>query len=204
MIGSFADLAARIGRPLPPDFDPHKPHIDGYTWPAKSGKGTMRRVPQVIDTWFDSGSMPFAQWHFPFENRERFARQYPADFIAEGNQAALYLSTEFGGNSDQVKVVEILGASGSAPAKHRAEGFAATVGKGNNLKVIDQEAGDWTKDSGAAAMRKLFGLRPAPEFLAWLEARGIFAAGQLVLTDAGAHPLIGELPRILDASTTAR
>jgi isoleucyl-tRNA synthetase len=44
----------------------------------------MRRVPQVIDTWFDSGSMPFAQWHFPFENRESFESHYPADFIAEG------------------------------------------------------------------------------------------------------------------------
>jgi isoleucyl-tRNA synthetase len=84
VIGSYADLAARIGRPLPDDFDPHKPHIDQYTWPAKSGTGTMRRVPEVIDTWFDSGSMPFAQWHYPFENREVVAAQYPADFICEG------------------------------------------------------------------------------------------------------------------------
>ena len=44
----------------------------------------MRRVPEVIDAWFDSGSMPFAQWHYPFEHRERVAAQYPADFIAEG------------------------------------------------------------------------------------------------------------------------
>ena len=44
----------------------------------------MRRTPEVIDAWFDSGSMPFAQWHYPFENREKFERQYPADFIAEG------------------------------------------------------------------------------------------------------------------------
>jgi len=73
-----------VSSPLPADFDPHKPHVDQYTWPAPSGTGTMRRVPQVIDTWFDSGSMPFAQWHYPFENREEFARQYPGDFIAEG------------------------------------------------------------------------------------------------------------------------
>lgn len=84
VIGSYADLAARIGEPLDSAFDPHKPYIDRYTWPAKSGRGTMRRVPEVIDTWFDSGSMPFAQWHFPFEGRETFARHYPADFIAEG------------------------------------------------------------------------------------------------------------------------
>ena len=84
VIGSFARLAERTGRPLGDDFDPHKPHIDGYTWPCAACDGTMRRVPEVIDTWFDSGSMPFAQWHFPFENREEFAQQYPGDFIAEG------------------------------------------------------------------------------------------------------------------------
>ena len=84
VIGSYADLAHRIGRALPEDFDPHKPHIDQYTWPAPSGKGTMRRVPEVIDTWFDSGSMPFAQWHYPFENTDVVAAQFPADFICEG------------------------------------------------------------------------------------------------------------------------
>ena len=44
----------------------------------------MRRAPEVIDTWFDSGSMPFAQWHYPFENRDTIVEQFPADFIAEG------------------------------------------------------------------------------------------------------------------------
>ncbi len=84
VIGSFAHLAVQTGHTLGADFDPHKPHIDGYTWPCAECDGTMRRVPEVIDTWFDSGSMPFAQWHFPFEHGDEFARQYPADFIAEG------------------------------------------------------------------------------------------------------------------------
>ncbi len=84
VVGSYADLAAFSGRELPADFDPHKPYIDAYTWPAPSGTGTMRRVPEVIDTWFDSGSMPFAQWHYPFENAEKFRANYPGDFIAEG------------------------------------------------------------------------------------------------------------------------
>ena len=84
VIGSYAELAARTGRPLPEAFDPHKPFIDRYVWPARSGTGTMRRVNEVIDAWFDSGAMSFAQWHYPFENREQFARSYPADFIAEG------------------------------------------------------------------------------------------------------------------------
>ncbi len=84
VIGSFAHLAVKTGHALGADFDPHKPHIDTYTWACTACDGTMRRVSEVIDTWFDSGSMPFAQWHFPFEHREEFARQYPADFIAEG------------------------------------------------------------------------------------------------------------------------
>ena len=85
-VGSYAELAERVGSALPNDFDPHKPYVDAYHWACRKPgcSGQMRRVPEVIDTWFDSGSMPFAQWHYPFENRERFAAQYPADFIAEG------------------------------------------------------------------------------------------------------------------------
>ena len=83
-VSSYAELAKRSGAPLPADFDPHKPFIDAYTWPCAQCDGTMRRVPEVIDTWFDSGSMPFAQWHYPFEHRDLVARYYPADFIAEG------------------------------------------------------------------------------------------------------------------------
>jgi isoleucyl-tRNA synthetase len=84
VLGSYAELAAKAGVTLGADFDPHKPFVDAYTWPAPSGTGTMRRVTEVIDTWFDSGSMPFAQWHYPFENTDVVARQYPGDYIAEG------------------------------------------------------------------------------------------------------------------------
>jgi isoleucyl-tRNA synthetase len=82
-IGGYAELAERAGAKLPEGFDPHKPFIDRYEFKCKCG-GTMKRTPEVIDAWFDSGSMPFAQWHFPFENKEKFARYFPADFIAEG------------------------------------------------------------------------------------------------------------------------
>jgi isoleucyl-tRNA synthetase len=84
VVGSFAELAERWGRPLPPDFDPHKPHIDGYVWPCRECGGTMRRVPEVIDAWFDSGAMPVAQWHYPFEGESEFRAHFPADYICEG------------------------------------------------------------------------------------------------------------------------
>ncbi|HET7188447.1 MAG TPA: isoleucine--tRNA ligase [Gemmatimonadaceae bacterium] len=85
-IGSYSDLAARSGAPLPADFDPHKPHVDGYSWACTVNGcgGTMRRTPEVVDAWFDSGSMPFAQWHYPFENADQVASHFPADYIAEG------------------------------------------------------------------------------------------------------------------------
>ena len=85
-IGSFAELAERTGATLSHDFDPHKPTVDHYTWRCRvpGCAGTMRRAPEVIDTWYDSGSMSFAQWHYPFENREQIVEQFPADFIAEG------------------------------------------------------------------------------------------------------------------------
>ncbi len=84
LIGSFADLERRWGRPLPADFDPHRPHVDAIELTCEGCGGTMKRVPYVIDVWYDSGSMPFAQHHHPFENREVFARSFPADFISEG------------------------------------------------------------------------------------------------------------------------
>ena len=61
----------------------HKPYIDKVKWSCECG-GEMVRVPQLIDCWYDSGAMPFAQWHYPFENREKFREQFPASFISEG------------------------------------------------------------------------------------------------------------------------
>lgn len=83
VIGSFAELAERVGG-LPEGFDPHKPWIDELVWPCRSCGGEMHRTPEVIDVWFDSGAMPFAQWHYPFENEEAWRRHFPADFICEG------------------------------------------------------------------------------------------------------------------------
>jgi len=82
-IGSLAELAERAGG-LPENFDPHRPFIDAITFPSRDGRGIMRRAPSVVDVWFDSGAMPYAQWHYPFENRDEFERHFPADFICEG------------------------------------------------------------------------------------------------------------------------
>ena len=81
-IGSFAELAEKAGE-LPEDFDPHRPFIDEITWSCPETGAIMRRVPEVVDVWFDSGAMPWAQWHYPFENRELYERHFPADFICE-------------------------------------------------------------------------------------------------------------------------
>ncbi|MGH7482852.1 MAG: isoleucine--tRNA ligase, partial [Longimicrobiales bacterium] len=83
VIGSFDELAERVGG-LPDGFDPHKPGIDALVWSCPSCGGVMRRTPEVIDVWFDSGSMPYAQWHYPFEHEAEFERHFPADFICEG------------------------------------------------------------------------------------------------------------------------
>ncbi len=86
VIGSVEELREKCGDQLPEDddeIDLHRPFVDELTWEGPDG-GTMRRVPDLIDVWFDSGAMPYAQWHYPFENEDDFEANFPADFIAEG------------------------------------------------------------------------------------------------------------------------
>jgi len=82
-IGSIKELREKSGLSELEEIDLHRPYIDELTWEAPDG-GTMRRIPDLLDVWFDSGAMPFAQWHYPFENDHEFSYNYPADFIAEG------------------------------------------------------------------------------------------------------------------------
>ena len=84
MIGSISELKERAIEHISDDFDLHKPYIDNVHLTCPSCGKAMTRIPDVLDCWFDSGSMPFAQYHYPFENREIFEAQFPADFIAEG------------------------------------------------------------------------------------------------------------------------
>ncbi len=81
VISSRRELEEKSGKKVP---DLHKHFVDELTWPSPDGKGTMRRIPDVLDCWFESGSMPYAQNHYPFENKEWFERNFPADFICEG------------------------------------------------------------------------------------------------------------------------
>ncbi|NUM82173.1 isoleucine--tRNA ligase, partial [bacterium] len=84
-VGSREELQKgkmKNGSPVPIDIDLHRPYVDNIVF-EKNGK-VFTRTPEVIDVWFDSGAMPYAQWHYPFENKDIFERQYPADFICEG------------------------------------------------------------------------------------------------------------------------
>jgi isoleucyl-tRNA synthetase len=91
-IGSIDELQAEVKKSvsagfmkadLPANFDLHRPYVDDVVLVSDSGQ-PMYREPDLIDVWFDSGAMPYAQWHYPFENKDVFSKNYPADFIAEG------------------------------------------------------------------------------------------------------------------------
>ena len=82
-IGSRQELFEKSGDEKAKTVEFHRPYIDEITMPCPECGGTMKRVPEVIDCWFDSGAMPFAQHHYPFENKDLFEQQFPADFISE-------------------------------------------------------------------------------------------------------------------------
>jgi isoleucyl-tRNA synthetase len=82
-VGSRQELAQLGGNPENAKVELHRPYIDKVTFPCPKCGGTMHRVPEVVDCWFDSGAMPFAQHHYPFENKELFEAQFPAQFISE-------------------------------------------------------------------------------------------------------------------------
>jgi isoleucyl-tRNA synthetase len=91
-IGSVQELREEVDKsiaagfmqdPLPAELDLHRPYVDNIILVSKTGK-KMYRTPDLVDVWFDSGAMPYAQWHYPFENKDAFQQHFPADFIAEG------------------------------------------------------------------------------------------------------------------------
>jgi isoleucyl-tRNA synthetase len=129
------------------DFDLHRPYVDDIILTSAAGK-KMFREPDLIDVWFDSGAMPYAQWHFPFENKEEFANAYPADFIAEGvdqtrgwfftlHAIAVLLSE----CSDEIKAV-------NAKVKNKGIAFKNVVSNG---LVLDKNGNKMSKRLGNAA-----------------------------------------------------
>jgi isoleucyl-tRNA synthetase len=80
-VGSIEKLEELSGQKV---TDLHRESVDDITIPSPSGRGVLRRTEEVFDCWFESGSMPYAQVHYPFENKELFSKTFPADFIAEG------------------------------------------------------------------------------------------------------------------------
>ena len=82
-IGSVKELQEKSGASDEQVADIHRPYVDDITWKCEKCDGVMKRIPEVLDVWFDSGSMPYAQYHYPFENKEMVESGYPADFIAE-------------------------------------------------------------------------------------------------------------------------
>jgi isoleucyl-tRNA synthetase len=104
-VGSVGDLRAEALGPLPEPIDLHRPWVDGLRLRCACG-GERIRVPEVIDVWFDSGCMPYAQYHYPFDDGKRFEDQFPADFICEGTDqtrgwfhSLLAISTHVSGRS---------------------------------------------------------------------------------------------------------
>jgi isoleucyl-tRNA synthetase len=81
-VGSVKELSEKAGRDLS-ELDLHRPHVDNVFWKCVECGGKTARVKDLIDVWFDSGAMPYAQWHYPFEHQEKFKQQFPADYICE-------------------------------------------------------------------------------------------------------------------------
>ena len=160
-IGSIAELKSMSDN-CPEDIELHRPYIDAVTIKCPECGGEMKRVPEVIDCWFDSGSMPFAQWHYPFENKEIFADRYPADFISEAVDqtrgwfySLLAISTLLFDNASYKNVIVL----GHVQDK---DGKKMSKSKGNAVDPMDA-----LRKHGADAIRWYFYENSAP----WLPNR---------------------------------
>ena len=130
------------------EMDLHKPYVDEIILVSNSGKA-MKRVPDLIDVWFDSGAMPYAQWHFPFENIETFAQNYPADFIAEGvdQTRGWFYTLHAIGSLIKESVQEVLNSSGIYAGDDKYPGLAFKTVVSNGL-VLDKNGNKMSKRVG--------------------------------------------------------
>jgi isoleucyl-tRNA synthetase len=147
-IGSISELEQKVGRDLQ-DLDLHRPYIDEVTYTCPECGGTMRRVKDLIDVWFDSGAMPFAQWHYPFENKDRFESQFPADYICEavdqtrGWFYSLHAISTLLVDSVAFKNVICLGLILDAEGKKMSKSLGNIVDPWDVLKVDGADAFRW-------------------------------------------------------------
>jgi isoleucyl-tRNA synthetase len=128
-VGSVAELREMAAGPVPDDLELHRPYVDDVVLRCPECGGDMRRADEVIDAWFDSGAMPFAQWHYPFEGEDEFLERFPADFIAEAIDqtrgwfySLLAVATLIEGRSSYKRVLclgHILDADGQKMSKSR-------------------------------------------------------------------------------------
>ena len=135
VIGSLAELQEASGVALE---DPHRPFVDEVRFPCSDCGSQMERVPEVIDVWFDSGAMPFAQHHYPFEHEDAFAQRFPADFICEAQDQTR------GWFYSLLAVATLLG--GEAPFDHRAP-YKNVVCLG---LILDEDGQKMSKSKGNA------------------------------------------------------
>ncbi|MBS4192737.1 isoleucine--tRNA ligase [Bacillus sp. FJAT-49705] len=154
---SIEELQKLAAKPVLNDIELHKPYIDEVLCTCPKCEGTMQRTPEVIDVWFDSGSMPFAQHHYPFENKEKFATQFPADVVIEGIDqtrgffySLLAVSTLFSGKAPYKNVLSL----GHVLDEH---GQKMSKSKGNALDPIEL-----MKEYGADALRWSFLVDSSP------------------------------------------
>ncbi|MCL2457018.1 MAG: class I tRNA ligase family protein, partial [Defluviitaleaceae bacterium] len=155
-VGSIAELK-KLNPSVANDLELHKPYIDAVKIPCPKCAAQMTRTPEVIDCWFDSGAMPFAQWHYPFENEKIFAKQFPADFISEAVDqtrgwfySLISISTMLFEKSPYKNVI-VLG--------HGLDENGVKMSKSKGNAVNPMEA---LEKHGADAMRSCFISSPAP------------------------------------------
>ncbi len=152
-VGSIEELRKgklSNGDPVPEDIELHRPYVDDIHFSCPKCSGKMKRTPEVIDCWFDSGSMPFAQWHYPFENMDNFEPDlFPADFISEGIDqtrgwfySLLAISTMLTGKSSYKRVLVndlILDKTGSKMSKSKGN----TANPFELMKSFGADANRW-------------------------------------------------------------
>lgn len=155
--GSVAALQKLAATEVPDDIELHKPYIDDVQCTCPACGGAMDRTPEVIDVWFDSGSMPFAQYHYPFENEEKFKSQFPADVVIEGIDqtrgffySLLAVSTLFTGKAPYKNVLSL----GHVLDEH---GQKMSKSKGNAL-----DPDELMREYGADALRWAFLVDSSP------------------------------------------